>query len=111
MIKDDSENVFGVYCTEQLKIGNHFYGSGESFLFSFYKTEKIHCFHTTGYNDHFMYSDEKILAFGCSDNYFSLNIQDDFLNGYSKTTQTFNNAMLSDKEKFFISKLELWQID
>ena len=59
-------------------------------------------------NEHYIYSDEKQLAFGCSDDYFSLVLEDDFYSGYSKTTQTYKNPVLNGKEKFIIIKLELW---
>jgi hypothetical protein len=109
IIKDDNQNVFGVYASEEYKNNSHgFYGTGETFLFTFYKTERIHCFPATGSNDYYIYSDDKILSFGCSDNYFSLSLEKDFLSGYTKTTQTFKNPPLSLKENFFISKMELW---
>jgi len=111
VLKDDEGNVFGTFNSEAFKESSKFYGTGETFLFSFYKTEKIHCFHSTGINDHFIYSDKDIIGFGSSDNYFSLQIKDDLLKGYSKTTQTYKNPCLSDKSNFFICKLELWGIE
>jgi hypothetical protein len=109
IIKDDNQNVFGVYASEEYKNNSHgFYGTGETFLFTFYKTERIHCFPSTGFNDYYIYSDDKILSFGCSDNYFSLSLEKDFLCGYTKSTQTFKNPPLSLKENFFVSKMELW---
>ena len=109
LVKDDSQNVFGAFVSEQFRMNSHgFYGTGECFLFSFFKTERIHCFPSTGLNDYFVYSDDKILSFGCSDNYFSLSLENDFMTGYTKTTQTYKNPPLSTKENFFISKLELW---
>jgi hypothetical protein len=109
VIKDDNQNVFGVYVSEEFRNNPHgFYGTGETFLFTYYKTERIHIFPTTGINDYYVYSDDKILCFGCSDNYFSLSVEKDFLSGYSRSTQTFKNPNLSTKDNFFITKLELW---
>jgi len=109
IIKTDDGDAFGVYASEDYKCNTQgFYGTGETFLFTFYNTDRIHTFPCSGVNDYYIYSDEKILSFGCSDNYFSLSLEKDFLCGYSKTTLTFKNAVLSQKDNFFISKLELW---
>jgi hypothetical protein len=108
VIKDENDNVFGAYASEDLRIHHSFYGTGEMFLFTFYKTERIHTFPSTGLNDYYIYSDEKTVCFGCSDNNFSLCVENDLLSGYSKTTQTFKNPVLGTKEKFFITVLELW---
>jgi hypothetical protein len=112
LIKDDNQNVFGAFVSEPFRINTQaFYGTGETFLFSFFKTERIHCFPSTGLNDYYIYSDDKIVCFGCSDNYFSLSLENDFMTGYSKTTQTYKNPALSTKDNFFISKLELWTFE
>jgi hypothetical protein len=112
LVKDDNQNIFGVYASEEFKCNSHgFYGTGETFLFTFYKTERIHCFPSSGVNDYYIYSDDKIICFGCSDNYFSLSLEKDFLSGYTKSTQTFKNPPLSLKDNFFISKLEVWTFD
>jgi hypothetical protein len=108
IVKDDNQNVFGAYASEEFYSAHKFYGTGESFLFTFFKTERIHCFPSTGSNEHYIYSDEKMLAFGCSDDYFSLCLENDFLSGYSKMTQTYKNPPLTPKDSFFVIKLELW---
>lgn len=109
LIKDDENNVFGAYANEEYKYNpNNFYGTGETFLFTFYNTNTIHCFLPTGENDNYIYSDYERLAFGCSDDYFSLCLENDFWKGYSKTTKTFKNSPLTEKENFNALKLELW---
>ena len=108
VIKDDNGNIFGVFSTEMYHIQREFYGTGETFLFTFYNGSRIHVFNSTGKNENYIYSDEKQIAFGCSDNYFSLTLENDFYSGYSKPTQTFNNPILNRAEKFIIIKLECW---
>lgn len=108
VVRDDSGNIFGAYASEQYESQSKFYGTGECFLFTFYSSNRIHCFHTTALNDHYIYSDDSQVAFGCSDDYFSLVLENDFYSGYSKTTQTYKNPVLNGKEKFIIIKLELW---
>ena len=54
-----------------------------------------------------MYCDNQRICFGNTDDYFSLVLTNDLLDGYSKTTTTYDNKVLS-KEKFVIVKLEVW---
>jgi hypothetical protein len=55
-----------------------------------------------------MYCDDEQVCFGCSDDYFSLALRNNLLDGYSKYTQTYNNESLNNKDKFIIIKLEVW---
>ena len=56
-----------------------------------------------------IYGDQKQLAFGCSDDYFSLTLENDLYDGYSRMTQTYKNQRLNgNKDKFIIIKLEVW---
>ena len=107
-IKDDEGNVFGAYASETFSPTATFHGTGDCFLFTFFKENKIHVYNSTGLNEHYMYSDNEQICFGCTDNYFSLVLQNNFLDGYSKKTQTYQNESLNKKDKFVIVKLELW---
>mgnify|MGYP002626501162 CR=1 FL=1 len=108
IIKDDEDNIFGAYASERFEPSKDFSGTGECFLFTFYKGNKIHVFNSTGINRNFMYCDDEQICFGCSDDYFSLSLRNDFLEGFTQTTQTYQNLLLSSKDKFIIVKLELW---
>ena len=109
VLKDDSDNIFGAYVSEAIqKKFRKFYGDGETFLFSFYNTNKINYFPCTSGNDRIIYSDDIRLAFGCSGDTFSLSLENDFYNGYTGKTETFNNELLSSQERFIIVNLELW---
>ena len=108
VLKDDEGNIFGGYASEKFEPIHNFMGTGECFLFSFYKGNKINVFNSTGINRFYMYCDDEQVCFGCSDDYFSLALTKDFLEGYTHTTQTYQNMPLSSKDKFIIVKLELW---
>ena len=108
IIKDDEDNIFGAYASECFEPSKDFSGTGECFLFTFYKGNKIHVFNSTGINRNFMYCDDEQICFGCSDDYFSLSLRNDFLEGFTQTTQTYQNLLLTSKDKFTIVKLELW---
>ena len=108
-IKDDNNCIFGAYISEELICKFHeFYGTAETFLFTFYDTNKIHIYYPTRENDYYIYSDDKRLCFGCSDNKFSLCVENDFYNGYTGKTNTFDNELLSKKEKFQPIEIELY---
>lgn len=74
VVKDDDQNVFyvlnqvfGSFVSESFKNkDNNFYGTGETFLFTFYKGERVHVFQSTGLNEYYIYSDNNMICFGCS---------------------------------------------
>lgn len=106
--KDDNQNVFGAYVSENLHYRpGKFYGTGETFLFSFFDHEKIYCFLSTGENDNYIYSDYDQIAFGCSNNYFSLSFDSNLYKGYSRPTSTYKNPSLTLSDSFVIMKLEV----
>lgn len=108
IIKDDEGNIFGAYASEEYAPSSKFFGTGECFLFTFYKEDKIHIFCSTGINDNYMYCDDDQISYGCSDDYFSLCLRNNLLDGYSKYTQTYKNEPLNNKDKFVIYKLEIF---
>lgn len=107
-VKDEDGNVFGAYASEGFNPTSNFSGTGETFLFTFYQGNRVQVFNATGNNEYYMYCDYNQICFGCSDDYFSLVLKDDFLNGYSKKTNTYDNECLNNKDKFDIIKMELW---
>ena len=108
VIKDDEGNIFGAYASDVFYPSSTFCGSPDSFLFTFYKEDKIHVFKATELNDHYMYCDYEQICFGNTDDYFSLSLKNNLLDGYSKTTTTYENKPLNNKDKFVIFKLEVW---
>ena len=108
IIRDEEGNVFGAYASEEYTPTSKFSGTGECFLFTFFKENKIHIYCSTGINDHYMYCDNEQICFGCSDDYFSLALRNNLLDGYSKCTQTYKNEPLNNNDKFLIVKLEIW---
>ena len=113
VVKDEEGNTFGGYVSEAWKPKFTFYGTGECFLFTYFKENRIYTYNSSGQNDHYMYGDNDQICMGCSDDYFSLSLRNNFLDGYSKSTKTYNNECLNDKnkDKFTIVKLELWTFE
>lgn len=108
VIKDKEKNIFGVYVTDVLYPSATFCGNSDSFLFTFYKEEKIHVYKATHINDNYIYCDLEQICFGSSGEGFSLSLKNDLLDGYTKTTDTYNNKPLNGGDKFTIVNLEIW---
>lgn len=108
VIKDENQNVFGGYISDEIRNSLDFYGTGETFVFTFYKSERIHCFHSTGANDLYVRTDEDSISLGASNNLYSIFIKGDFDSGYTGTTATFKNPILTDKTNYNVMRLELW---
>ncbi len=64
LVKDTHGRVFGGFASEQWHQSKHFYGTGESFLFSFRKSGTLDVFRWTAANDMIMLSDMERLALG-----------------------------------------------
>ena len=56
--------IFGAMLSCTLRISEHFYGSGESFLFSFSEPSKINVFSWTGENDYFVKGNKDSIGIG-----------------------------------------------
>lgn len=108
VIKDDNQHIFGGFLSEEIRNSQKFYGTGESFVFTFHNSERIHAYEGTTDNEYYIYSDDEVFAMGCSNNDFSFVCRNDFLKGTSRTTTTYKNPTLSGSEIFFIHKLEVW---
>ena len=112
-VKTLKNEIFGAYLSESLRIKYHdFYGTAETFIFTFYDTDKIRVFPATQANDLYIYTDPDKIAFGCSDDNFSLSLEEDFKNCFSGSTVTYNNPPLW-KEKIdnaVVVNCELWTL-
>jgi hypothetical protein len=84
----------------------HFYGSGESFLFTFWPSFKVYKW--TGENAFFTRGTNESISFGCGDGNQGLWFDSDLLNGHTQRTKTYDNDMLTDLEYFTIASLEIW---
>ena len=108
VIKDENQNIFGGYITDEIHCSENFYGTGECFVFTFFKSERIHCFHSSGVNDLYVRTDEDSISLGASNNLYSIFIKGDFNSGFTGSTQTFKNPLLTDNTQFNIIKMEIW---
>ncbi|XP_043117745.1 oxidation resistance protein 1a isoform X3 [Puntigrus tetrazona] len=109
VIKDSDGQVFGALASEPFKVSEGFYGTGETFLFSFYP--EFEAYKWTGDNLFFIKGDMDSLAFGGGSGEFGLWLDGDLYHGRSHSCKTFGNPMLSMKEDFFVQDIEIWSFE
>ncbi|XP_053084031.1 oxidation resistance protein 1a isoform X2 [Pangasianodon hypophthalmus] len=109
IIKDSDGQVFGALASEPFKVSDGFYGTGETFLFSFYPQFEVYKW--TGDNMFFIKGDMDSLAFGGGSGEFGLWLDGDLYHGRSHSCKTFGNPMLSVKEDFFVQDIEIWSFE
>ncbi|KAM5315627.1 oxidation resistance protein 1 isoform 1-T1 [Glossophaga mutica] len=109
VIKDSDGQVFGALASEPFKVSDGFYGTGETFVFTF--CPEFEVFKWTGDNLFFIKGDMDSLAFGGGGGEFALWLDGDLYHGRSHSCKTFGNRTLSKKEDFFIQDIEIWAFE
>ena len=113
LAKSDKNEIFGVYLSESLKIlYGDFYGTAETFVFTFFDTDKIRVFPATRANELFIYTEPDKIAFGCTDENFALCFENNFENCFTGKTTTFNNPPLvkENVSNITVVNCELWTL-
>ncbi|KAL1431334.1 hypothetical protein MTO96_014347 [Rhipicephalus appendiculatus] len=105
-VLDTEGAVFGVLTSCSLRMREHFYGTGESFLFTFHPEFKLYKW--TGENVYFIKGNADFLAFGAGDGQFGLWLDGDLFHGRSRRCKTYENDVLSTKEDFVVKAIEAW---
>ncbi|XP_043946116.1 TLD domain-containing protein 2 isoform X2 [Protopterus annectens] len=106
VIKDTDGQTFGSFSSSPFKVSESFYGTGETFLFTF--QPKLKVFKWTGENYYFVKANADSLIIGGGRGHFGLWLDSDLYHGQSYNCETFNNDILSKREDFFIKDLEVW---
>ncbi|XP_023684433.1 oxidation resistance protein 1-like isoform X2 [Paramormyrops kingsleyae] len=109
IIKDSDGQLFGALASEPFKVSEGFYGTGETFLFTF--CPELEVFKWTGDNMFFIKGDMDSLAFGGGGGEFGLWLDGDLYHGRSHSCKTFGNPLLSKKEDFFVQDIEIWSFE
>uniref|UniRef100_A0A8D8VQ92 Oxidation resistance protein 1 n=1 Tax=Cacopsylla melanoneura TaxID=428564 RepID=A0A8D8VQ92_9HEMI len=105
-IQDTDCNVFGALTSCALKTSDHFYGTGESLLFSF--TPELQVYNWTGDNMYFIKGNNESLSIGAGDGKFGLWLDGDLYQGRSEPCSTYGNEPLSPQQDFVVKTLECW---
>ncbi|KAM4692976.1 nuclear receptor coactivator 7 [Discoglossus pictus] len=106
VVKDMDNQLFGAYATHPFRISDHYYGTGETFLFTFCPDFKV--FKWSGGNSYFINGDISSLEVGGGGGRFGLWLDSDLYHGRSNSCSTFNNDTLSMKEDFIVQDIEVW---
>ncbi|KAI5612081.1 hypothetical protein C0J50_0749, partial [Silurus asotus] len=108
LIKDTYGQVFGIVCSAPLRVSSTYYGTGQTFLFSF--SPHLQVYKWTGVNSYFIKGSMDSLLFGGGLGRSGLWLHADLLRGRSQRCETFDNAVLSSEEDFVINELEVWAL-
>jgi len=106
VVRDTNDHIFGAMTSCRLYQDEHFYGTGESFLYTFYPNFKI--FKWTGDNLFFIKGSSESLGIGCGDGIFGLWFDSDLYHGSTHKCKTYDNELLTESEDFTIAELEVW---
>ncbi|XP_077907868.1 TLD domain-containing protein 2 isoform X1 [Ictidomys tridecemlineatus] len=106
LLRDQDGQMFGAFSSSALRLSKGFYGTGETFLFSFSPQLKV--FKWTGSNSFFVKGDLDSLMMGSGSGQFGLWLDGDLYHGGSHPCATFNNEVLARREQFCIKELEAW---
>ncbi|XP_059149976.1 oxidation resistance protein 1-like isoform X2 [Physella acuta] len=106
-IRDTHKCVFGAFLSHLMKPCDTFYGSGSTFLFTFYPEYKKYTWQ--GDNQFFIHGTKENFAVGSGEGLFGLWLDSDLNKGRSHECTTFHNEVLTKEEDFTITDLEVWR--
>ncbi|KAI8430055.1 hypothetical protein MSG28_000485 [Choristoneura fumiferana] len=134
VIQDTHNNVFGALTSCALHPSEHFYGTGESLLFSFQREElpapapapadhdstddkqdlsapvktKFKYWGWTGDNMYFIRGSNDNISIGAGDGKFGLWLDGDLYLGRTQRCTTYGNEPLTTREDFIVKIMECW---
>ncbi|XP_074656479.1 oxidation resistance protein 1-like [Tubulanus polymorphus] len=106
VIKDTNNRVFGALTSCSLKMSEHFYGTGESFIYTFNPEFRVYPW--TGENNFFIKGNRESLAMGAGSGSFGLWLDGDIYHGRSQKCETYDNDPLPGQEDFIVKAFEAW---
>lgn len=109
VIKDMDNRVFGVFSTHPFKVSEHYYGTGETFMYTF--SPEIKVFRWTGENSYFVKGNLDSLQIGGGGGHMGLWLDADLFHGTTSRCSTFNNQPLSSQQDFSVQDLEVWAFE
>ncbi|XP_043075808.1 nuclear receptor coactivator 7 isoform X2 [Puntigrus tetrazona] len=109
VIKDMDNQIFGAFCTHPFRLSEHYYGTGETFLYSFCPEIKV--YRWTGENSYFVKGNTDSLQIGGGGGRLGLWLDADLYHGTTSKCSTFNNLPLSSKQDFTVQNLEVWAFE
>lgn len=108
VIEDAKGCIFGGFASEPWRVEKGYYGTGESFVFTFHPHYRRFGWRGPESNNFFLYSDNKGLGIGGGGDGYAFWIDSSFKFGSSHKSATFNNFGLSEETEFICVKMEVW---
>ncbi|KAI4888937.1 hypothetical protein NFI96_025075 [Prochilodus magdalenae] len=109
VIKDMDNQVFGAFSTHPFRVSEHYYGTGETFLYTF--SPEIKLFRWSGENSYFVKGNLDSLQIGGGGGHLGLWLDADLYHGTTSKCSTFNNQPLSSLQDFTVQNLEVWAFE
>jgi len=107
VIQDQTGCVFGGFASEYWRPEKTYFGTGESFVFTFHPHYRKFAWKKDT-NDFFLFADQKGLGMGGGGEGYAFWIDSTFKFGSSHKSATFGNFELADEAEFICFKVELW---
>lgn len=113
-IRDIDDNIFGALVSSPIVISEHFYGTGETFLFT--ATPRFRMFKWSGENPHFARGNVNHFTVGAGEGQFGLWLDSSLCQGRTQACSTYNNPPLVGGEgagggDFVVKTIECWAFD
>jgi len=113
-IQDTDNNVFGALVSSPLVLSEHFYGTGETFLFQ--ASPRFQVYNWSGDNPHFARGNADSLTVGAGKGQFGLWLDSSLCQGRTQSCSTFNNQPLVPPScrpdgDFVVKTIECWAFD
>ena len=109
LVEDSWGYVFGGFVSPGMQNTAHYYGNGESFVFSVLPEARV--YHWTKRNELFVCSNSQSFGMGGGGSGFAFQLDDEMNDGTSNASDTFDNPMLSSNEFFKCLNVEIWSLD
>lgn len=105
-IEDTTGAAFGALLSDPPRLEEHFYGTGESFLFSVRPGYRV--YNWSGENLLFIQGSHENLVIGAGEGHFGIFIDGNLYQGRSQSCLTYKNQPLAPTGDFIIKSLECW---
>ncbi|XP_037079439.1 nuclear receptor coactivator 7-like [Pollicipes pollicipes] len=107
-VQDAEQHVFGAVSSDPIRMDPHYYGTGESFLFTFHP--EFREFRWSGENQYFARGSLYGLEFGSGEGRSGLFLDEELYRGHTEPCRTYNNEPLTTSRDFLIHAVELWAL-
>jgi len=111
VILSGQKDTFGAFLSEPPRVSEKFFGTGESWLFSYKTSGALDIHNWKGENNFIMKGNLTSLVIGSDSNGFGLWIDAELYKGRSQPVRTFNSPSLTSSPDFTIENLELWTFE